>query len=68
MQSEAEAPTVEPRDDKQAGVELDAVDTDIPPTPTSTVRPAIAEPLRRRSVQSTDSSMRGLPRRSAMAR
>jgi NitT/TauT family transport system ATP-binding protein len=26
MQSEAEAPTVEPRDDKQAGVELDAVD------------------------------------------
>src|SRR5687767_8397956 len=28
MQSEAEAPTVEPRDDKQAGVELDAVDKD----------------------------------------
>jgi len=26
MRSEAEAPTVEPRDDKQAGVELDAVD------------------------------------------
>jgi ABC-type nitrate/sulfonate/bicarbonate transport system ATPase subunit len=26
MQSEAEAPTMEPRDDKQAGVELDAVD------------------------------------------
>src|SRR5918997_73081 len=26
MQSEAEAPAVEPRDDKQAGVELDAVD------------------------------------------
>ena len=26
MQSEAEAPIVEPRDDNQAGVELDAVD------------------------------------------